>query len=247
MLSLNMQIEHFPLAKEPLSVRDERYLDNSLRKLSSEIQLPFPDRIDARFPLMLCDGPSLDSIGFSDEVKLMAMTLEISQLNADAARNEALIFSLVGILRDSIDNGFSVGFLHKDTNESLKTFWENEIAKISAGNRILIATRDQSPVGVVIITPELRSNGSHRGELRKLMVKSSEQRSGIGSALEYAACQVAREMGLSLLYLDSATDYLVNKKYEEWGWKKVGSIPRYAATPDGKLVATTFFYKELTD
>ncbi len=175
------------------------------------------------------------------------MALEISQLDKNAARNEALIFDLVDILRDSIDNGFSVGFLLTDSNDSLKTFWENEIAKLSLGNRILIASRDESLVGVVIITPELRSNGSHRGELRKLMVKSSAQKSGIGSALEAAACQAAKEMGLSLLYLDSATDYLVNKKYEEWGWKKVGSIPRYAATPDGKLVATTFFYKELTD
>ena len=101
------------------------------------------------------------------------MALEISQLDIKAARNEAIIFDLVDILRDSIENGFSVGFLLTDTNYSLKTFWENEIAKLSLGNRILIASRDESLVGVVIITPELRSNGSHRGELRKLMVKSS--------------------------------------------------------------------------
>jgi len=56
------------------------------------------------------------------------MALEISQLDKNAARNEALIFDLVDILRDSIDNGFSVGFLLTDTNDSLKTFCVNESA-----------------------------------------------------------------------------------------------------------------------
>ncbi|MEY2822662.1 MAG: hypothetical protein RLZZ485_298, partial [Actinomycetota bacterium] len=51
--------------------------------------------------------------------------------------------------------------------------------------------------------------------------------------------------GVSLLYLDSATGFLVESVYQAWGWTRVGSIPDYAANPDGTLVATTYFYKQL--
>lgn len=77
------------------------------------------------------------------------------------------------------------------------------------------------------------------------MVLSGHQRGGVGSNLEKLACDSAKAIGISLLYLDSATDFLVSEKYESWGWLRVGSIPKYAAEPSGELVATTFFYKEL--
>ena len=98
----------------------------------------------------------------------------------------------------------------------------------------------------MIITPEPRSNGRHRGEFRKLIVHSDFQNCGIGAELESAACLAAKDIGLSLLYLDSATDFLVSRIYEKWGWHRVGSIPDFAAQPDGILVATTYFYKSLS-
>ena len=56
---------------------------------------------------------------------------------------------------------------------------------------------------------------------------------------------LAKEIGLKLLYLDSATSYLIDGVYEKWGWQKSGEIPNFAKNPDGSLVSTWFFYKLL--
>lgn len=171
------------------------------------------------------------------------MAIRIGKLATDQREAEAVLSNLVSVLRDSIKNNFSIGFLASDSDASLRDFWENEIQR---PNNVLICAWDENEiVGTVIITRESRTNGLHRGEFRKLLVHSHHQRRGIGSLLEAFACDVARKMGITLLYLDSATDFLVGKKYEDWGWQRVGSIPKYAAEPSGELVATTFFYKEL--
>jgi GNAT superfamily N-acetyltransferase len=77
------------------------------------------------------------------------------------------------------------------------------------------------------------------------LVHSKYHGSGIGSRLEEFASKLARNSGIKLLYLDSATDFLVAKTYQKWGWVRVGEIPGYAMNPDASLVATTFFYKQL--
>lgn len=171
------------------------------------------------------------------------MPIRIGDLATDKRRADEVLDNLVSILRDSITNNYSIGFLASDSDASLRDFWANEIQR--PNNLIICAWDENEIVGTVIITRESRTNGLHRGEFRKLLVHSSNQRMGIGTSLEAYACEAARNLGLNLLYLDSATDYLVEKTYEDWGWQRVGSIPKYAAEPSGNLVATTIFYKEL--
>jgi len=38
---------------------------------------------------------------------------------------------------------------------------------------------------------------------------------------------------------------LAESVYRHHGWQFVGSIPEYAATPDGQLHATSYFYKRI--
>jgi GNAT superfamily N-acetyltransferase len=171
------------------------------------------------------------------------MAIRFGNISSDERETEAVLRDLVAVLRDSIANNYSVGFLTTDSEASLREFWISELERPSS--IVLCAWLYSEIIGTVIITRETRSNGRHRGELRKLMVLSTHQGSGIGSKLEKLACVTAKETGISLLYLDSATDFLVNEKYEAWGWQRVGSIPNYAAEPSGNLVATTYFYKEL--
>jgi len=90
-----------------------------------------------------------------------------------------------------------------------------------------------------------KANGRHRAEFRKLLVHSKAQKMGIGTALEKLATNFAKDIGLKLLYLDSATSYLIDGVYEKWGWTKSGEIPNFAKNPDGSLVSTWFFYKIL--
>ena len=45
--------------------------------------------------------------------------------------------------------------------------------------------------------------------------------------------------------LDTATGSGAEQFYARCGWEKVGEIPRYALMPDGKMTATSLFYKFL--
>lgn len=152
---------------------------------------------------------------------------------------------LVELIHDAISTNNSVGFLHTTTKSQLMEFWKDEIKELQTVNTFVIARDGMRIVGIVILTRETRPNGRHRAELRKLIVHSDYQRNGIAHTLERAATDLARGYGLKLLYLDSATDFLVERVYESWGWQKAGSIPDYSSKPDGTLEPTTYFYKQI--
>jgi GNAT superfamily N-acetyltransferase len=157
--------------------------------------------------------------------------------------NESDLLALVDLIHNAIQTNNSVGFLHTTSKSDLRIFWEEELS--DTANTLILAKVNDEIVGSVILTRETRPNGRHRAELRKLIVHSDYQRQGIGSELERLATDLARTLGLTLLYLDSATDYLVERVYESWGWQKAGSIPDYSSKPDGTLEPTTYFYKLL--
>lgn len=50
----------------------------------------------------------------------------------------------------------------------------------------------------------------------------------------------------SLLLLDTQTGSHADRVYRHVGWKRVGEVPGHAADPDGKLQATTIFFKQLS-
>ena len=130
--------------------------------------------------------------------------------------------SLVNLLKDSVTNNYSVGFMQDSTEADFEKFWLDEIEMCDSENGIFLAFTGDQVLGSVIVTRELRANGRHRAEFRKLLVHSKAQKVGIGTALEKLATNYAKEIGLKLLYLDSATSYLIDGVYEKCGWKKSG-------------------------
>lgn len=172
-------------------------------------------------------------------------TFNLEIFNGSATVNESEVDDLVELIHDAIHHHHSVGFLLSTTKEELREFWLEEIAHLKMSNTFVIARHSDRIIGIVILSRETRPNGRHRAELRKLIVHSDFQRLGIGKALVDEATLVAKTLGLSLLYLDSATDFLVDTVYESWGWQKAGSIPDYSSKPDGTLEPTTYFYKRL--
>lgn len=174
---------------------------------------------------------------------ISSMDIEVAEISADSRPQGMIVADLVELLRDSISKNFSVGFLKVDDDEALANFWISEISRTNS--QIICAWEQSKIVGSVIITRETRTNGRHRAEFRKLLVHSTCQGRGIGTRLEDFASKIARNSGIKLLYLDSATDFLVAKTYQKWGWVRVGEVPGYAMNPDASLVATTFFYKQL--
>ena len=171
-------------------------------------------------------------------------TVAIETLDAKAA--EAAIPALADILRDSVANGASVGFMNWNTAADYERFWRDVAAGVAGGQVILLAARNEDGiVGTAQLHLIGKSNQPHRAEIAKVLVHSRARRQGIGEALMRRAEAIAREKGRDLLVLDTDALSPARRFYNRLGWTEAGTIPRFALMPDGADCGATFFYKSL--
>lgn len=172
--------------------------------------------------------------------------MRITTLTASAASLHRA--ALAALLRDAVDHGASVGFTLPLSAAEVAGFWRAVRADVAAGRKLLFAAFDPDGelVGSVQLALESRSNGRHRAEVQKLMVRSAARGRGIGAKLMGAVETTARRRGRTLLFLDTsvgaggAEDF-----YRHRGYIRCGGIPDYAADPDGSLRANAIFYKRV--
>lgn len=168
----------------------------------------------------------------------------IERLDGDGAL--AAVTALAEILRDSVKNGASVGFMDWNTSADIEAFWRGIAAEVAAGRILLFVARDGSGiVGTAQLHPVGKPNQPHRAEIAKVLVHSRARRRGIGEALMRAAEAAALALGRDLLVLDTDEAGAARRLYNRLGWTEVGTIPRYALMPDGRDYGSTFFYKQL--
>ena len=55
----------------------------------------------------------------------------------------------------------------------------------------------------------------------------------------------ARELGFTLLLLDTVKGDAAEQLYASMGWTRAGEVPNYALRPHGTLCATVYFYRQL--
>ena len=170
------------------------------------------------------------------------MTDRIVIRRADAGA----IGGLADVLVDCVEGGASVGFMLPVERERAEMFWASSLQSAARGERIVFVAEHEGMVAgtvqVILTAPE---NQPHRGEIAKLQVHRRARRKGLAQALMLAAEAAALEAGKTLLVLDTSSPE-AERLYERLGWQRVGVIPRYALWPEGGLVDTTIFYKELT-
>ena len=142
-----------------------------------------------------------------------------------------------------IESPASIGFLADTKLDALRQYWQ----QLDFSHKKLALARDDTgqAVGTIQLNLAAPGNSLHRGEIAKLMVHPQAQGLGVSTTLLQAAISKARELGLSLLVLDTLSDSKAAQIYEHLGWTKAGSIPNYASLPNGDLATTTFFYLEL--
>ena len=163
-------------------------------------------------------------------------------------RDKGLARSLAEVLIDCVEGGASVGFMLPLAPERAEEYWSGMLESASRGERIVVVAEDANAgavvgtVQVILATPE---NQPHRGEIAKMLVHRRARRRGVGEALMCEAETAAREAGRTLLVLDTASAD-AERLYVRLGWQRVGVIPDYALWPDGGLVDTIVFYKDLT-
>ena len=172
----------------------------------------------------------------------MSPTYRIRRLAMPEAREAAS--ALADILCDCVAGGASVSFMADLTQEDAVAFWRGETG-VDDGRAVLVAEDDAGIFGVVQVVPAWPTNQPHRADISKMLVHRRGRRRGAAEALMTAAEDAAREMGRTMLVLDTVTGGVAEQLYEKRGWTRVGVIPDYALMPDGAMSATTIFYKAL--
>jgi GNAT superfamily N-acetyltransferase len=152
--------------------------------------------------------------------------------------------ALADVMLDCVAGGASIGFMVGTTRVAATAFWRAQ-AEADDGRAILVAEDDDGILGIVQVIPAWQPNQPHRADVAKMLVHRRARRRGVGEALMRAAEQAAREMGRTLLVLDTVTDEAGERLYARCGFTRVGVIPAYALFPDGRPCATTVFFKAL--
>jgi GNAT superfamily N-acetyltransferase len=156
------------------------------------------------------------------------------------------IQALADLLIDCVEHGASVSFMSPLSLDKASAFWYRAAAATARGERaLLVAEEAGGIIGTAQLILDLPENQPHRADLAKMLVHRRARRRGVGAAILRAAEQVARELGKSLLVLDTASAD-AERLYARLGWVRVGVVPDYALLPQGGLCATTFFYRRIS-
>ena len=156
------------------------------------------------------------------------------------------IGQLAGLLIDAVDSGASVGFLPPLGEAEALAYWRDVVERMREGGRILLVALEDGVVqGSVQLALEMRPNGSHRAEAMKLFVHRRARRRGLATALMSALESTARELGRTLLIMDTRKGGDAEKMCESLGYIRYGEVPGYARSSNGQLHTTVFFYRTL--
>lgn len=159
---------------------------------------------------------------------------------------DSLDVELGELLVDAVDGGASVGFLAALDPATAAAWWH---AALRTPDTLTWVARDSdgTAVGVVQLGLVTLPNGSHRGDVHKLLVHRQARGHGIASRLMEVLEAAATEHGRWLLMLDTETGSPAEGFYERRGWQRLGVLDDHARCPDGRLAPTTFFTKRLED
>jgi acetyltransferase len=169
---------------------------------------------------------------------------KIERLSEEQAK--AILPRLVNLLQDTVNGGSSIGFVPPLASRTAEEYWLETLKEVAEGRRVLLVSSEAGEVaGTVQLALATKQNGLHRAEVQKLFVHARYRQRGIARALMSAIEKVARELGRTLLVLDTEQGCAAEKLYESCGYTRAGIIPSYARSFDGSLIATVIFYKLL--
>jgi GNAT superfamily N-acetyltransferase len=169
---------------------------------------------------------------------------EILELDVEAYR--AAIPGLSELTLDVVRGGASVNFLADLTTAEAAAWWEARLGSVADGTTTAyVASSGGQIVGSVLLIRATQPNAPHRAEIAKVLVHRDARRRGVGRDLMLAAERRARADGRWLLILDTVTGSPADRFYRSLGWQAAGEIPNFALEPDGRIVSTTYFWKDL--
>ncbi|WP_171177679.1 GNAT family N-acetyltransferase [Ruegeria sp. HKCCD8929] len=163
-----------------------------------------------------------------------------------AALPEALE-DLTGLLRDCVQAGASVGFVLPFPVSEARAYWADQVfPSVGRGVELFAACYGGRVVGTVHLAMAAMPNQPHRADVAKLLVHPDARRQGLGRALMQALEARARELGKTLLVLDTRSGDPSQALYQGLGFQVAGEIPNYCRNTFEELYEpTTYLYKVL--
>jgi GNAT superfamily N-acetyltransferase/predicted enzyme related to lactoylglutathione lyase len=156
------------------------------------------------------------------------------------------VAALTALLVDCVGAGASVGFLQPLDAGRAEAFWRGVAADVASGRRAFLVAEDETGIaGTVHLLLAQPENQPHRADLTKLLVHPRARRRGVGTALMGAAEELARELGRTVIVLDTVPGSDAERLYLRLGWQRVGVIPDFALLAAGGLAPTVVFTKRL--
>lgn len=164
----------------------------------------------------------------------------------DAVAVERSLDDLAQLLLDAHDAGMALGLAAPLGREEAATAYRVAAERLAPGERVLLVALDGDVlVGAVQLDRSDAGNGRHRAEVRRLVVRADRRGMGFGRALMEAVVEVARGLGLRLLWLSTHDGTDADRIYGRLGWTRAGVIPDYAALPNGELSGNAFYFLRL--
>jgi ribosomal protein S18 acetylase RimI-like enzyme len=169
-------------------------------------------------------------------------TPHIEPISADDRHVGALAL----LLERTVAAGGSVHFMDPTPPNEAWAYWLEALNHAAGGGRIILGLyAGETLAGTVTLYLDTPPNQPFRAEIWKLMVDPALRGRGYGRALMVEAERRARDLGRTLLTLDTAVEGGASELYESLGWARAGVIPDFAYKPQGGLVATAIYYKRL--
>ena len=120
---------------------------------------------------------------------------------------DAQVQGLSDVLIECVDGGASVNFMSPMSAAKASAFWHRVADGVARGERALLIAEDAGGImGTVQLILDQPENQPHRADLSKMLVHPRARRRGLGAALLREAERLARELGKSLLVLDTASN-----------------------------------------
>ncbi len=153
---------------------------------------------------------------------------------------------LAQLLLDAVKSGASVGFMADLDADQAHAWCDGLKEDVANGNLLLwVVVQDEKVLASTQLALCRKANGLNRAEVQKLLVLSEARRRGLGQQLMQALEQAARQLKRGLLYLDTEAGSAAEAFYSALGYSRVGELPNYCQSPDGRYAPTAIYFKTL--
>lgn len=165
----------------------------------------------------------------------------------DASTIDSYIPALHELLAEAVTHGASIGFMWPINHQEIASYWQDVAEAVVQQKKHLVILVDDhdSLLGTAQLEPASKENGRHRAEVQKVIVALSARNQGLGALLMHHVEAKAKQLGRSMLFLDTRVDDVGERLYQRMGWSKFGVAPDYALSPDGTLAGSAFYYKRI--